>query len=234
VKHNDGRQATLNAAAVAKFNARSGHVSGRAIGVSAFPALVLSLSLMLMASFMILILISIVGHSASAVARPDPFVPFRAVWPGQSLVSIANYVQPSPNEPMTCWVADQSLGANSRGIAIQVLYASFDPEDTSFVCTYSLQEGLVSKMSLVIDDERVQKLQLYPEALRADSLLLYWGTPDSVTRVGDGQILYIMWVRDGVRAVAVVDDIRPGAVVRRMTLKVNSPLPTPSDLLFGR
>ena len=71
-------------------------------------------------------------------------------------------------------------------------------------------------VSVTIENNRIRQLEFYSDVLPEDSLLLYWGMPDSITQSGNPQIVNLYWERSTYSALASV--MKSGSVVKLITL----------------
>ncbi len=71
-------------------------------------------------------------------------------------------------------------------------------------------------MRVTVVDNRVQELVLFSDILQQDSLMLYWGIPDSITGSNNDRWMFLNWNRDTYSAVAMVT--QSNSMVQLLTL----------------
>ena len=87
-------------------------------------------------------------------------------------------------------------------------------------CMDELENGPFRSVSITIKNDRIQELNLFSDFLQQDVLSVYWGVPDSITKGGSGQSLYLHWDRDTYTATAMLNS--PYFVVSLVTIRVKT------------
>jgi hypothetical protein len=192
--------------------------SNRAPVIHLFPVLVGFLSLLLLLTFIVLILSDLVGFRlGNTELHSNPFTAYEGIWPGQSIESVAAYARQTPEESMTCF-SSSAPDPNYPGLVVHIEHAEMDELDRSIVCTQVPGDSVFRIVNVTIEDKHVQELQLGSNGLQEDSLLLYWGEPDAIIRIGNSQDFWLRWVHDMYWATAKVEPAQPGAIVRILTI----------------
>jgi hypothetical protein len=184
------------------------------VGISS-RALVGFLAVLLTLSFITLIGSILLGFSTGdRLLHPNPFVGYEALWPGQSIASVAAFAERTPEGRMAC-ITGVSPSERYLGLDITVIAASSDQTDKTISCRYFPKDGGFNKTFVIIDADRVQEVQLFANSLPEDALLLYWGAPDSITK-GHDQFMYLRW--DHSTYIATAQVAEPDSVVKCVTL----------------
>jgi len=179
--------------------------------------LVILVSVWLTLTFAIAMMSGLAGVSAgNRLIHHNPFAAYGALWPGQSIESVAAYAWQTPQGFIPC-LSSESAGLDYDGLTMRHIYSALD-DTKSTVCTYSPDDNVFQGIMVTIVDNRVQELQFFSDVLLEDSLLLYWGMPDAVTRFGNDQALDLRWNRTTYQARAVAQPVRLGAIVKTVML----------------
>lgn len=181
--------------------------AARSLGSESFgsrlPLLATFLAFLLIFSFAVLILSALLGlQLGSAALRPNLFADFQAVWPGQSVYSLAEFAQHTPEGALLCW----SGAAPDEPVPGLTVHVSHDPNyiGDRIACTYAPTEGVFRSVSVRVEHGLVQEVTLFSDVLQQDSLLLYWGAPDAIHSIGSPQRQYMRWYHDTYLAEAAV------------------------------
>lgn len=167
--------------------------------------------LMLLLTFALLTIIMSIFVSfrlGDMMARPNPFTRYAAVWPGQTVESMAQYLSASPEDQLRCY--DEALGTQQPGQRIQITDESSQPPE-NMTCINTDPDPAFYALGVRIKDNQVRELDLYSQALQEDTLVLYWGVPDSITKSRYGQSLLLKWDRRDYRVTAVL--VKPYTIV---------------------
>jgi len=156
----------------------------------------------------------------NTLLRPSPFIPYEAIWPGQSLESLETYVRRMAERQITCTSGEApSPGAPYSSAAVYRIPGDAIPS-SELVCSYSPASGLFRWVTVRMENARIEQLELISDVLPEDVLLLYWGMPDSISRMGSDQRLNLFWERGSYQAMATV--MEATSLVRIVTLTANS------------
>jgi hypothetical protein len=156
--------------------------------------LALAAAAVLILSFSALIGSTLLGlQLGDSLLRSNPFADYEAVWPGQSIASLEAYARRTSVGAIPCYAP--AVSGNT-----------YDVRVNEIICTYVSDESLFRSMSVRVVRDQVQELTLFPGSLHQDNLFLYWGAPDSITRIRGGERIYLHWNRDTYEATAAVLD----------------------------
>ena len=161
-------------------------------------------AVLLTVSFVILIASIVSGLGIrTMLLHPNPFAAYESVWPNQSIASVAAYAQHIPQGSMAC-VSGASPRQPYSSLDVRVAPGAYSSLGSNIRCMNTPRDGVFGWMTIAIDDNRVQELQLFSDGFRQDALLLYWGAPDAITRSGDDSSLHLYWEHSTYSAVASI------------------------------
>ena len=142
---------------------------------------VVFIAVLLTFSFMLLILSTLAGlQLGNTLRRPNPFVNYEALWPGQPITSLATYGRQNRNSYLPCIAGTSPLEAY-RGLGIRVSPGAYDSLGQVIQCVDYPNDGVFHSISVTIVADQIQQVEFHSDVLREDMLLLYWGMPDSIT-----------------------------------------------------
>lgn len=192
-------------------------VPSGALVIYTLPALTLIIGVLLTLGFAGLMLSLLAGLQAqAALLQTNPFAGYEALLPGQSLTSVIAYAQSTPEGYITSR-ADPPWTRQYLGRVLNLVYRVSSTNDRPAVCEDdSPNDGIFSKVILIIDADRVRELHLLSTALQQESLLLYWGAPDVVGISTNRQLFELTWGRRTYSATALVAGT--ASVVERIIL----------------
>jgi hypothetical protein len=183
-----------------------------------FPVLIGFLAMLLLLIAIVLILSTMIGFSiGNSALRSNPLTAYEGIWLGQPIASVAAYAGQTSAGSMTCY-ASNPPEHDYPYLDIYTRNAGLDESDKTIVCEHYPHDGVFGTVSLTMEGERVQELTFLSDRLQENTLLLYWGAPDAITRIGNTQGFWLRWVRSSYWAVAKVEPALPGAVVRILTI----------------
>lgn len=193
---------------------------GAAGSIHTLPRVVLVAAFGLTFGFVTFILSTMAGMQlGNTLLRPSPFIPYEAIWPGQALESLETYVRRLPEGQITC--TSGTSPSPSMPYASPVVYRI--PGDailsSELVCSYEPASGLFRWVTIRMRNAQIAQLELISDVLPEDVLLLYWGMPDAILRMGSNQRLNLFWERGSYSAMATV--MEATSVVRIVTLTAN-------------
>jgi hypothetical protein len=81
------------------------------------------------------------------------------------------------------------------------------------------QQDFFRSMRVTLVDNRVQELILFSDVLQQDTVLYYWGIPDSIKGSPMDKWMYLYWNRDGYSVVAMVTQSNARVGLLRLTAK---------------
>ena len=180
------------------------------------PAFVMFVATLLTLSFIILILAIVVGlHVGDSLLHPNPLATYGGVWPGQSQPSVAAYARRLPQGRISC-ITGASPRQQYIGLDVRVAAGAYDALGRKISCMNKLDDGVFRWMTVAIDGNHVRELRLFSDTLPQDALLLYWGPPDSISRLGTDSLLNLYWEHSTYSAMAAVRE--SDSVVKLITL----------------
>lgn len=188
------------------------------------PKAVLVAAVGLTIGFVMFMLSTIAGlQLGNTLLRPSPFIPYEAIWPGQTLESLEAYARGLPERQIACMAGGSpSLGSPYSGVTVYHIPENMPNTslNAELVCSYQPASGLFRWVTVRIINSRISQLELLSDVLPEDVLQLYWGMPDAISRMGRDQRLNLYWERSGYSAMATV--METSSVVRIVTLTANS------------
>ena len=181
-----------------------------------FPVLMVFASALLLFSFSLMILAIFGGLSIGNMAlRPSPFAAYEGIWPGQSSASVAAYGMRIPQGYMPCISGASPLKSYS-GLEVRVAPGAYNALGTIVNCMSSPKDGVFHWMTMTIIDNRVKELNLFSDVLKQDTLLLYWGAPDAISKSDNDSQLNLYWERRTYSVIASILEL--DSVVKRVKL----------------
>lgn len=188
------------------------------------PKAVLVAAVGLTIGFAMFMLSTIAGlQLGNTLLRPSPFIPYEAIWPGQTLESLEAYATGLPEGQIACMAGSaHSPGTPYTGETVYHIPENTPStlSNTELVCSYQPASGLFRWVTVRIKNSRIAQLELLSDVLPEDVLLLYWGMPDAISRMGREQRLNLYWERGSYSAMATVMEV--SSMVRIVTLTANS------------
>ena len=195
-------------------------LSSQVIVIHTLPLLIVFFALLLTMSFIVLILSVAAGFGlGNVLLRSNPVAAYEAVWPGQSVAAVAAYAQHLPQGYLSC-VSGASPAQPISGLDVRVAPGAYGAMGPEIACTKSLDDGVFRWMTVIIRGEQVQALKLISDGLQQDSLLLYWGAPDALTKSGDQSQINLYWQRDTYSAMASI--VEPDLEVQSLALTASA------------
>ena len=190
-------------------------VSSKTLVIHTLPALVGFVAILFTFGFVVLMLSVLTGFQAgNMLLHPNPFASYEALWPGQPITSIAGYFSQAPEGHLHCMLVETGSESYFRLDAISIVGAVTAYQHRTIFCQQFPDNGVFRAITVNIETDRVQALQLISSVLQQDALYLYWGAPDAITR--GNQSLYLRWDRSTYSAVARVNEVN--SVVQRVTV----------------
>ena len=195
-------------------------VSSRTLVIHTLPGLVFFLSVLLIVGFLTLILSVLAsGHLIEALAHPNPFAAYEVFWPGQLIDTATDYARLTTDNHLACMSeAQASLG--QLGIELTLSPSTVYQAEGTIYCQRFLDDGIFRRLLMRIEKKRIQELQLFSKGLQQDTLFLYWGTPDAITKSGNDRFWELYWERSTYSAMATV--IKTNSIVTLVTLTANA------------
>ena len=182
-------------------------------------ALLASISILLLVSFVVLIASMLAGlYLGTMQLHPNVFATYNAVWPGQTMASLAAFAQHTPEGRIKC-IADEAPSKVYPHLVVNVTIGATGVLNHTTYCMSAVDDALFHKIEVVLSDGQVQVLKLFSDTLHHDTLLLYWGAPDAIQRRGDNQPLYLEWNRRTYSATALVRELDSMVTVVTLTAK---------------
>jgi hypothetical protein len=189
---------------------------GRVLIIPTLPALAAFLSTLLFLSVVVLVLAMLegmqVGHN---LLHPNPFIPYEALWPGQSIGSVADYARRTHKGNIPCYT-DSAFDTVLSGLVVYSNYNYYVSGNHVVTCIGDRREDVFRQMLVTLANEKVRELFLFSDTLRQDTLTLYWGVPDAITRGSNGQSIFLHWNQETYTATATINE--PDAMVSLVTL----------------
>jgi hypothetical protein len=185
--------------------------------VNTLPGIVVRLSVLLTLSFVVLILSTLAGlQLGNTLLHPSPFAAFEAIWPGQSVTSLSAYAGRNARDSLPC-IAASAPQSQYIGLDVQVAPVAYNGSAQAVMtCADYPKDDIFRTVSVTIENNRIRQLEFYSDVLPEDSLLLYWGMPDSITQSGNPQIVNLYWERSTYSVLASV--MKSGSVVKLITV----------------
>ena len=191
--------------------------------INTLPGILALLAVLLTVSFLVLTLSTLTGlQLGNALVHPNPFAAYEAVWPGQSAASVAAFALGSRQGYMPC-VAGASPRKPYASLEVRIAPGAYETLGDKGDCIHAPNNGIFRWMTVAIEDDQVQELQLFSDVLQQDTLLLYWGAPDAIAKAGNDSLLNLYWERSTYSAVASV--LERDSVVRAVTLTAKKVIP---------
>ncbi len=168
--------------------------------------------------FVLFMLSIISGYQlGNTLLRPSPFIPYEAIWPGLELDSLVAYARRTPEGFINC--SSGVSATTSQPYPVTTTYVI--PRDSAalngrLVCFFQPASGAFRWVTVHVEDEQIQQVELLSDVLPEDALLLYWGMPDAISRMGSDQRLNLFWERNSYSAMATV--VETTSTVRIVTL----------------
>lgn len=190
-------------------------VSSMTLVIRTLPTLVGFVALLFTFGFLVLMLSVLTGFQAgNMLLHPNPFATYEALWPGQPITSIIGYFRQNPEGHLHC-IFDESPSESYFILdALSIAAAVTAYEHRPIYCQQFPNSGVFRAITVNVETDRVQALQLISTVLQPDALYLYWGAPDAITR--SNHSLYLRWDRSTYSAVAWVNELT--SVVQRVAL----------------
>ena len=191
--------------------------SSRSESLTILPVFVVFASALLIVSFSVLMLSMVSGFRlGTQLVHSNPFAAYEAIWPGESVSSVAAFAQRTPQGAMKC-ISGASPIQSYSGLEVRVAAGAYDALRQKIACTHSPKDSVFRWMTIAIDHDQVSELELFSDVLQQESLLLYWGMPDSITRTASDQFLQLCWERSTYSATASIQEAN--SVVKIVMLK---------------
>jgi hypothetical protein len=188
--------------------------------IPTLPALIFVVALLLTATFLSLVMSFMVSFRlGDMMARPNPFNNYELVWPGQTLAQVAEYARRTPKGYLDCHATAPLI--NSYPGVLRLLISPTDMyygPNQPMTCMGTIEKGIFRSVSVTIQDDQVQELNLFSDYLQQDVLAVYWGVPDAITKGLNGESVYLHWDRGTYTATARL--IQPYIVVSLMTIRL--------------
>lgn len=178
----------------------------RELFIRTVPNLMTFLAVLLTLGFLVMIFSALTGiQLGSALSHPNPFTGYEAIWPGQPTVGLSEYVQGMDAGFVNCFSGDRySTGS----------FGSWGIE--AYLCMDAPSDRVFRSVQIAIADNRIHDLLLFSNVLPENTLMLYWGIPDSIAASGKYQWVELYWERSTYSANALVNKI--DSVVKLITV----------------
>jgi hypothetical protein len=189
--------------------------------IHTLPMVMLVIAVLLVSILMALMLSILTGlHLGNMMVRPHPFAAYEFLWPGQPVTSVAEFARRTPQGAIQCYARTSSLEDNP-GLVLHIVYGNDyggQGLGQQVVCTDSqAADSLFRSMNVTLSGDQVQELILFSDVLQQDTLLLYWGAPDSII---DGKAAwYLQWNRSTYTATAMMAKSESAITLLTLTAK---------------
>ncbi|MEO8606257.1 MAG: hypothetical protein ABI690_00120 [Chloroflexota bacterium] len=181
-------------------------------------AFVGALALLTTVGLLVLTLVFMVSFKlGDMMARTNPFNNYELVWPGQTLADVAEYARQTSKGHVTCYSNTLEINPYPGSLLMMIPNSeSRYTSENSMTCMDALEKSTFRSVSITIQNNRVQELNLFSDFLQQDVLSLYWGAPDAISKSQNGQAVYLHWDRSAYTASAMLN--KPYLVVNLVTL----------------
>lgn len=182
--------------------------SDRELFVRDLPTYVIFLAVLLTLSFLVMITSAFTGvQLGSTLSHPNPFTPYETIWPGQTAAALFEYAQGSGTGFVNCFSGERyAIGS----------FGSWAKD--RYQCMNTLGDSVFRSVQVDVAQNRIHDMLLFSDVLPEDTLMLYWGIPDSIAQSGNPQWLKLYWERSTYSADALVN--KADSIVKLITLTV--------------
>jgi hypothetical protein len=159
--------------------------------ISGLPALIIGCSALLTMSLLALLLSMVAGtQRAYSQFGENPLDSYRRIWPGQQLNTSRAKTYEVLKTRFTC--AADLLDTGNEDY-VDTGNSGPAPSADPLACSFLLQDPHVHWASVSVHYNRIQELQFHTHNLDLDTLYLYWGAPDAITRGSDSGQFQLDW-----------------------------------------
>jgi hypothetical protein len=190
-------------------------VSSKTLVIHTLPALVSFVAVLFTFGFVVLMLSVLTGFQAgNMLLHPNPFATYQALWPGQPIRSIAQYLQQTPEAHLDCIIQGEPSESYFRLVEFGAEEVMTTHQYRTIDCQLFTDNGVFRAITVTMGADQIRALQFISTGLSEDALYLYWGAPDSFTRCS--RFLCLRWDRGTYSAAAWVNERT--SVVQRVTI----------------